>query len=63
MQTPFTINDKPAFLLGGQVHNSSGYGPETMEMAWKALETIHANTDGSGTKMADAANGIRHFFS
>lgn len=44
MQTPFTVNGKPFFILGGQVHNSSGYGAHTMETAWKALETLHANT-------------------
>ena len=44
MNTPFTLNNEPFFILGGQVHNSSGYGPESMEMAWKALAALRANT-------------------
>jgi hypothetical protein len=44
INTPFSIDGRPAFILGGQVHNSSGYGPESMETAWKALEALCANT-------------------
>jgi hypothetical protein len=44
MNTPFIVNNQPFFVLGGQVHNSSGYGPESMETAWKALAALRANT-------------------
>ena len=44
MQTPFIVNGKPFFVLGGQVHNSSGYGGESMQTAWRALEELRANT-------------------
>lgn len=40
----FKVNGKPFFPLGGQVKNSSGYNPEELETAWKALEYIRANT-------------------
>lgn len=44
MKTPFLVNQQPFFILGGQVHNSSGYSPETMQTAWKALAALRANT-------------------
>ncbi|MBE0696005.1 MAG: beta-galactosidase, partial [Anaerolineaceae bacterium] len=44
MKTPFTLNNEPFFILGGQVHNSSGYGPQSMQTAWKALAALGANT-------------------
>lgn len=40
----FKVNGKPFFPLGGQVKNSSGYAPEELETAWKALKYINANT-------------------
>ncbi|MEN9936281.1 MAG: hypothetical protein RLZZ387_2860 [Chloroflexota bacterium] len=40
----FTVDGKPFFPLGGQVHNSSAYRAEDMEVAWRALELMHANT-------------------
>jgi hypothetical protein len=44
MHTPFLLNSQPFFILGGQVHNSSGYGPESMQAAWKALAALRCNT-------------------
>jgi hypothetical protein len=43
MQTPFTVNNKPFFILGGQVHNSSGYTKETLETAYQAIKLLKAN--------------------
>jgi hypothetical protein len=40
----FTVDGKPFFPLGGQAHNNSGYTPEEMATAWKALAEISANT-------------------
>jgi len=37
------VDGKPYFVLGAQVHNSSGW-PATLESAWPDLERIHANT-------------------
>ena len=43
-QRIFTVDGRPFFPLGGQVHNSSAYSAAEMETAWKALATLHANT-------------------
>ena len=40
----FKVDGQPFFPIGGQTHNSSGYSAAEMEMAWKALETVHANS-------------------
>lgn len=40
----FTVDGRPFFPLGGQVHNSSGYNLAELETAWKALEAMGANT-------------------
>ncbi|MBS1532804.1 MAG: beta-galactosidase, partial [Bacteroidetes bacterium] len=37
------VDGKPFFILGGQVHNSSGW-PGMMPGVWQAIETMHANT-------------------
>ena len=44
METPFVVNGSPFFILGGQVHNSSGYDLAAMEAAWPALAALKANT-------------------
>jgi len=44
MSSIFTVNGKPFFPLGGQVHNSSGYSLAALEPAFKALAALHANT-------------------
>lgn len=44
IQSVFKRNGIPFFVLGGQVHNSSGYNLAEMETAWKALDALHANT-------------------
>jgi Domain of unknown function (DUF5597)/Beta-galactosidase len=44
MDTPFIVNGQPFFILGGQVHNSSGYGLPAMQAAWPALTALKANT-------------------
>ena len=44
MDTPFIVNGKPFFVLGGQVHNSSSYGLPAMQAAWPALAALKANT-------------------
>ena len=41
----FYNRDKtPFFSVGGQVHNSSTYSEETMQMAWKAARALGLNT-------------------
>lgn len=37
------VDGKPFFMLGGQVHNSSGW-PGMMPGVWQAIEVMHANT-------------------
>ena len=37
------VDGKPFFMLGGQVHNSSGW-PGMMPAVWSAVEVAHANT-------------------
>ena len=37
------VDGKPYFVLGAQVHNSSGW-PNILESAWPDLERMHANT-------------------
>jgi beta-galactosidase GanA len=44
IQRVFSVDGKPFFPLGGQVHNSSSYMPGGLERAWQALAAIHANT-------------------
>jgi hypothetical protein len=44
IQRIFTVDGKPFFPLGGQVHNSSAYAPEELDIAWQALQAINANT-------------------
>lgn len=44
MKTPFNVNGQPFFILGGQVHNSSGYSSKIMGPAWSALQALRANT-------------------
>jgi hypothetical protein len=39
-----TVNGKPFFILGGQVHNSSAYTRERMAPLWDILVRMHANT-------------------
>src|SRR5947209_11537517 len=39
-----TVNGKPFFILGGQVHNSSAYTKERMQPLWDVLVRMHANT-------------------
>lgn len=40
----FTVEGKPFFPLGGQVHNSSAYSVEELETGLRALKEINANT-------------------
>ncbi len=44
MQSIFSVDNKPFYVLGGQVHNSSSYNLASMNQAWKALAALHANT-------------------
>lgn len=44
MPSIFQVNDQPFFVLGGQVHNSSGYSPALLERAFQALGHMHGNT-------------------
>ena len=44
MKTPFIVNQQPFFILGGQVHNSSGYSANLLDKAAKALTALGANT-------------------
>jgi hypothetical protein len=37
------VDGKPFFVLGAQVHNSSGY-PKALDAAWPVLHAIHCNT-------------------
>ena len=37
------VDGKPFLMLGGQVHNSSGW-PAMLPEVWSAIETMHANT-------------------
>lgn len=43
-QSFITVDGRPFFVLGGQVHNSSANTMRDMEPAWRALELMHANT-------------------
>lgn len=40
----FKVDGKPFFPLGGQVNNSSGYSVSELTKAFRALETLGANT-------------------
>lgn len=44
METIFKKNGKPIFALGGQSHNSTTCNPRDLEVFWKALEALNANT-------------------
>jgi hypothetical protein len=44
MNTPFNVNGQPFYILGGQVHNSSGYSSDLLNPAWNALKALRANT-------------------
>ena len=44
MDTVFYQGGKPFFPLGGQCHNSSSQSSERLEVCWRALEELHANT-------------------
>lgn len=37
------VDGKPFFVLGAQVHNSSGY-PKALDAAWPVLHAVHCNT-------------------
>jgi hypothetical protein len=37
------VDGKPFFILGGQVHNSSGW-PGMLPKVWQAIDAMHANT-------------------
>ncbi|MDQ2831516.1 MAG: beta-galactosidase, partial [Chloroflexota bacterium] len=39
-----TVDGKPFFILGGQVHNSSAYTKDSMAPLWDVLVRMHANT-------------------
>ncbi len=39
-----TVNGKPFFILGGQVHNSSAYTKARMAPLWDTLVRMHTNT-------------------
>ena len=44
MKTVFYHEGKPFFPLGGQCHNSSSQSPKQLEVFWKALKLLRANT-------------------
>jgi hypothetical protein len=44
MESFFSRKGKFLFVLGGQAHNSSTYSLHDMEVFWKALDILHANT-------------------
>ncbi len=37
------VDGKPFLILGGQIHNSSGW-PSELPQVWKSMEALHANT-------------------
>jgi hypothetical protein len=37
------VDGKPFLILGGQIHNSSGW-PSELPQVWTSMETLHANT-------------------
>jgi hypothetical protein len=37
------VDGRPYLILGGQIHNSSGW-PSELPQVWKSLEAMHANT-------------------
>ena len=39
----FLLDGKPYLILGGQMHNSSGW-PSELDQVWKAMEALHGNT-------------------
>lgn len=43
----FTVDNKPFFSLGGQLHNSTSYRRDDMDKAISALKLINANTMAS----------------
>jgi hypothetical protein len=44
MKTVFYRNGKPFFPLGGQCHNANSQSPQELEVCWKALKELRANT-------------------
>jgi len=44
MDTPFIVNGRKFFPLGGQARNSSAYMPEETETFWRSLEAVGGNT-------------------
>src|SRR5690242_20059460 len=40
---PLLVDGRPYLMLGGQIHNSSGW-PSEFPAVWKALAELHANT-------------------
>jgi hypothetical protein len=44
MQSFFNVKGKPFFVLGGQVHNSSGYNLACLDTAWQAASLLKVNT-------------------
>ncbi len=39
----FLVDGKPFLMLGGQIHNSSGW-PSELPQVWQSMATLHANT-------------------
>ncbi|HEX8924580.1 MAG TPA: beta-galactosidase, partial [Terriglobales bacterium] len=39
----FLVDGRPYLILGGQIHNSSGW-PSELPQVWKSMEALHANT-------------------
>src|SRR5581483_9079200 len=37
------VDGKPYLVLGGQIHNSSGW-PSELPQVWKSMAALHANT-------------------
>jgi beta-galactosidase GanA len=37
------VDGRPYFILGGQIHNSSGW-PSELPQVWQSMEALHANT-------------------
>lgn len=44
MKSLFSVNGKPFFSIGAQVHNSSTYSEDTMKKAWMGIEALGVNT-------------------
>ena len=37
------VDGRPYLILGGQIHNSSGW-PSELPQVWRSMEALHANT-------------------